>query len=71
MGISHRSRTVTLLRAFFLGYLGLHRLYVGKVGTALIWFLTGGVAGVGWVVDCVLVLLGSFRDKEGGLVARW
>ena len=68
---SPRKRLVALLLALFFGYLGIHRLYVGKWVTALIWFLTGGIVGIGGVVDCILILLGSFRDKEGLALTDW
>ncbi len=35
----------------FLGIFGLHRLYLGKWFTALIWFLTGGLFLVGYLYD--------------------
>ena len=71
MMVSPRGRLITLLLAFFLGYLGIHRLYVGKWVSALIWFVTGGIAGIGWIVDCIVILLGSFKDAEGQVVSRW
>jgi TM2 domain-containing membrane protein YozV len=48
----------------FLGWLGAHRFYVGKVGTGLLQLATlGGV--IWWPVDTVTILLGRFEDKDG------
>ena len=35
----------------FLGIFGVHRLYLGKWVTALIWFLTGGLFLLGYLYD--------------------
>ncbi len=37
------------------GFGGLHRLYNGKIGTGILWFITGGLFGVGQVVDLFLM----------------
>lgn len=37
----------------FLGVLGLHRMYIGKWGTGVLWLLTGGLFGVGYIYDYV------------------
>ena len=49
--ISPKSRLATVLLAWFLGTLGLHRLYIGKIGTGLI-ILVLGIAG--WATTWVL-----------------
>lgn len=35
----------------FLGVLGLHRMYIGKWGTGLLWLISGGLFGIGYVYD--------------------
>ena len=53
------------LLCFFLGGLGAHRFFVGKVGTALLMILTFGGLGLWVLIDFIMILTGSFKDKEG------
>ena len=69
--ISPKSRLVALLLCFFLGALGVHRFYVGKVGTGILMLITLGGCGIWMLIDLVLIVVGSFRDKEGLRVFRW
>lgn len=47
--------TVGWVLLTFLGYLGIHRFYLGKWLTGLLYLLTGGLFVVGWLYDlCTL-----------------
>ncbi len=46
-----KSYSVSWILLTFLGFFGLHRLYLGKWVTALIWFLTFGLFLVGYLYD--------------------
>jgi len=62
---SDKSKIVTLLLCVFLGEFGIHRFYVGKIGTGLLYLFTAGLFGIGWIVDIVRICLGTFTDNVG------
>lgn len=68
---SDKSRLVALLLCFFLGGFGIHRFYVGKIGTGIVWLVTFGILGIGCLIDFILIIAGGFKDKQGRTVADW
>lgn len=60
-----KSKPVAYVLCIFLGWLGVHRFYVGKIGTGILYALTMGLFGVGWFLDLFNLFVGSFRDKKG------
>jgi len=57
-----------VLLCFFLGSFGVHRFYVGKIGTGILMLLTFGGCGIWTVIDFVVIILGKFKDKKGRFV---
>lgn len=63
-----RSFIATWMFSWLLGFLGVDRFYLGKVGTGILKLLTFGGLGVWWLIDLILTLAGVQRDKEGRLL---
>ena len=69
--VSPKSRLAVSLFAWFLGYLGAHRFYLGKIGTAILMLLTAGGLGIWALVDFIMAVAGIMKDKEGRLITNW
>lgn len=66
--VSNKNWLITLLLCIFLGYLGIHRFYVGKIGTGILWMLTVGLFGVGYIIDLLLIATFKFKDVNGNIL---
>ena len=60
-----KSKLIAYLLWFFLGWAGIHRFYVGKVVSGILYLLTLGFFGIGWFID--LFLLGGYVDTYNAL----
>jgi hypothetical protein len=77
-GVSSYKRLWALLLAipglvpvFGIPLAGLQRFYVGKIGTGILWFLTGGLFGIGQLIDVILIGLGQFEDRYDLPLVVW
>ncbi|GHU48058.1 hypothetical protein FACS1894200_04410 [Spirochaetia bacterium] len=55
-----KSKLTAYLLWFFLGFWGVHKFYLGKIGLGIAYIFTGAFLGIGWLVD--LFTLGNQVD---------
>lgn len=70
MSTSHSVKNywLTLVLVVAVGVVGGHRFYTGKVGTGILFLLSGGLLGIGWVIDIFTVIFGNFTDKTNNFI---
>lgn len=59
------------LLCFFVGFLGVHRFYVGKIGTGILQIVTLGGLGIWTLIDFIMIICGAFTDKAGNKITQW
>jgi TM2 domain-containing membrane protein YozV len=73
--ISPKSRLAVtllcLLPAYFVAIAGIHRFYLGKIGTGILMLLTLGGLGIWTLIDFIFAVSGMMKDKEGKLIKNW
>lgn len=55
-GAREKNKWVAFILCVFLGYFGAHKFYEGKVGMGILYLFTGGLFGIGWLIDCIVLL---------------
>ncbi len=73
IAVSPHNRTVALILCIFLGYIGIHKFYVGKVGDGIVYLLfcwTGIPAFVAFI-EIFIIANGTFRDDKGLALVNW
>ena len=63
--VSLYSKNITLILCIFLGMFGIHRFYVKKSGTGILWMFSFGLFLFGWISDIISILNGTFTDGLG------
>ena len=51
-----RNKWVAFFLCLFLGFFGGHKFYEGRVGMGIVYLLTFGLFGFGWLADCFILL---------------
>lgn len=55
-GVRAKNKWVAFFLCLFLGYFGAHKFYEGKAGAGLLYLFTFGLFGIGWFIDCIVLL---------------
>ena len=66
--VSDKSKTTALILCILLGGVGAHHFYVGRAGMGILYLFTGGLLGIGWIVDIINIASGNFKDSYGRLI---
>jgi TM2 domain-containing membrane protein YozV len=51
--------------------LGIHRFYLGKIGSGILMIFTLGGAGFWWIYDTICAGVGVMKDNDGLTVRKW
>lgn len=70
VGTPEKSQTSTFILSWLLGWLGIDRFYLGHTGLGVIKLITLGGFGIWWLVDLILVGIGSMKDAKGNSL-KW
>lgn len=81
---SPKTKVVAALLNFFLGYLGVHRFYIGKIGSGIILLILNVVGAattfifIGWalivvagiwdLIDFIKIICGKMTDSNGKII---
>ena len=60
-----KNKTTAIILSIFLGWLGIDCFYLGYTGLGVLKLLTGGVFGIMWLIDFILIIAGSLKPKDG------
>ncbi len=53
---NEKNKWVALLLCIFLGGIGAHKFYEGKIGLGIVYLFTFGFLGIGWAIDFIVLL---------------
>lgn len=65
---SCKKKHIVLFLCIFLGLFGIHRFYVGKIGTGILYLFTCGFFGIGLIFDIFLIIMNLFTDYNGDYI---
>jgi hypothetical protein len=65
------SQTVAFVLCLLVGVFGIHRFYLGHIGMGILYLLTAGLCGIGWLVDIIMICTGDLKPRNGDYMEKW
>jgi len=62
---NNKSQLTALLLSIFVGWLGIHRFYLGYIWQGVVQLLTFGVFGIWTLIDLIRIATGDLQPKSG------
>jgi len=59
--VTGQEKTIALVLLFFLGALGAHKFYLGQTGKGILYLFTGGLCGIGLIIDLIKLLTDTYQ----------
>ena len=60
-----KSQIIALVLVLLVGYLGIHRFYLGYTGIGIIQLLTAGGCGIWALIDLIRIITGDLVPADG------
>lgn len=65
---TNEHRLILIVLWLLFGCIGAHQFYAGRPVLGILYLFTGGLFGIGYLVDGVRILTGRFTDNEGNII---
>ena len=59
--VSGNEKIVALVLLLLVGVLGIHKFYLGQIGAGILYLLTGGLCGIGLIIDLIKLLTDTYE----------
>ena len=59
--VTGQEKTVALILLLLVGALGVHKFYLGQTGKGILYLFTGGLCGIGLIIDLIKLLTDTYQ----------
>jgi TM2 domain-containing membrane protein YozV len=68
VSVKPKMNVILLCCLGFMGLAGIHRFYVGRIWTGILWLCTCGIFGIGTILDLIFIGTDKFRDADENII---